>query len=203
MGDPKTIQADTTLHVTMSSEIVIGISGASGVIYGIRLLEVLKMKKDIRVHLILTEPAKQITGMETHYSIPDIEALADHIWGEREFTAPIASGSYKTCGMVIAPCSMKTLSSIANGYSETLMGRAADICLKEDRKLILVPRETPLSLIDLENMVKVRRAGAAVLPACAGLYPRPQTVDEMINFVVGRVLDLLDIEHDLYTRWKE
>ena len=104
--------------------------------------------------------------------------------------------------MVVIPCSMKTLAGIANGFSDTLIGRSADICLKEDRRLVLVPRETPLSLIDLENMVKVRRAGAAVLPACPGLYPKPQSVDEMINFVVGRVLDLLDIEHGLYCRWK-
>lgn len=185
----------------MNSEIVIGISGASGVIYGIRLLEELKKNEDVIVHLIISEPAKQIIGIETEYRVSDVEALADHIWKNNEFTASIASGSHKTCGMVIVPCSMKTLASIANGFSDTLIGRAADICLKEDRRLVLVPRETPLSLIDLENMVKVRSAGAAVLPACPGLYPKPQTVDEMIDFVAGRVLDLLDVEHDLYKRW--
>ena len=186
----------------MKHELVVGISGASGVIYGIRLLEVLKENKDITVHLVVSEPAKQIIGIETDYSIPGVEAMADHVWNEREFTAPIASGSHKTAGMVVIPCSMKTLAGIANGFSDTLIGRAADICLKEDRRLVLVPRETPLSLIDLENMVKVRQAGAAVLPACPGFYPKPQSVDEMINFVVGRVLDLLDIEHRLYRRWE-
>lgn len=186
----------------MSSEIVIGISGASGVIYGIRLLEVLKKRDDYIVHLVISKPGKQVIGIETEYPVADVEALADYVWCEHEFTAPIASGSHRTDGMVIVPCSMKTLSGIANGFSDTLIGRAADICLKEDRRLILVPRETPLSLIDLENMVRVRRAGAAVLPACPGLYPRPATVAEMVDFIVGRVLDLLDIEHELYRRWK-
>ena len=186
----------------MKHDLVVGISGASGVIYGIRLLEVLKEKSDITVHLVVSEPAKQIIGIETDYSIPGVEAMADHLWNEREFTAPIASGSHKTAGMVVVPCSMKTLAGIANGFSDTLIGRCADICLKEDRRLVLVPRETPLSLIDLENMVKVRRSGAAVLPACPGLYPKPHSVDEMIDFVVGRVLDLLDVEHGLYRRWK-
>ncbi len=186
----------------MNREIVVGISGASGVIYGIRLIEVLKEIENISTHLIISEPGKQVIGIETEYSVNDVEALADHVWGEREFTAPVASGSHRTNGMVVVPCSMKTLSGIANGFSDNLMGRAADICLKEDRRLILVPRETPLSLIDLENMVRVRRAGAAVLPACPGLYPNPQTVTEMIDFVVGRVLDLLDVEHELYRRWE-
>ncbi len=186
----------------MKHELVVGISGASGVIYGIRLLEVLKENTDITVHLVVSEPAKQIIGIETDHSITDVEAMADHLWNEREFTAPIASGSHKTAGMVVVPCSMKTLAGIANGFSDTLIGRSADICLKEDRRLVLVPRETPLSLIDLENMVKVRRAGAAVLPACPGFYPKPQSVDEMIDFIVGRVLDLLNIEHGLYHRWE-
>lgn len=185
----------------MTSEIVIGISGASGTIYGIRLLEELKKKRNIKVHLILSETAKQLIEIETDHSVAEVETLADHVWGDRDFTAPIASGSHRTKGMVVIPCSMKTLSAIANGFSNTLIGRAADICLKEDRKLILVPRETPLSLIDLENMVKAKRAGASVMPACPGLYPRPGSVDEMIDFMVGRALDLLDIEHQLFKRW--
>jgi 4-hydroxy-3-polyprenylbenzoate decarboxylase len=185
----------------MNREMVVGISGASGALYGIRLLKVLGEKEDIFIHLIISEPAKQLIRIETDYSIAKIEALADYVWRDQDFTAPIASGSHKTFGMVIAPCSMKTLAAIANGFSDTLIGRAADICLKEDRKLVLVPRETPLSLVDLENMVKVRRAGASVLPACPGLYPKPQTVEEMIDFVVGRVLDVMEIEHTLYTRW--
>lgn len=186
----------------MKHELVVGISGASGVIYGIRLLEVLRENTDITVHLVVSGPAKQIIGIETDYSISDVEAMADHLWNEREFTAPIASGSHKTTGMVVIPCSMKTLAGISNGLSDTLIGRSAGICLKEDRRLVLVPRETPLSLIDLENMVKVRRAGAAVLPACPALYPKPQSLDEMIDFIVGRALDLFNIDHRLYRRWE-
>jgi len=186
----------------MNHEIVIGISGASGVIYGIRLLEVLQEKDQVITHLIISKPAKQIIGIETDYSIADIGSLADHVWDEQEFTAPVASGSYKTSAMVVVPCSMKTLAGIASGFSDTLIIRAAGICLKEDRKLILVPRETPLSLIDLENMVRVRKSGAFVMPACPGLYPKPGSMGEMIDFMVGRVLDLLDFEHDLYKRWK-
>ena len=179
-----------------------GISGASGVIYGIRLLQVLKENTHSTIHLIVSEPAKQIIGIETDYSITDVEAMADKVWDDSDFTAPIASGSYKTAGMAVVPCSMKTLAGIANGFSDTLIGRCADICLKEDRRLVLVPRETPLSLIDLENMVQVRRAGASVLPACPGLYPKPQSIDEIIDFIVGRVLDVLDIELELFRRWK-
>lgn len=190
-----------SLFTPMKQIIVVGISGASGTIYGIRLLEELK-RKDVEVHLILSENAKKLIEIETSYSTAGVEVLADHVWGSTEFTAPIASGSYRTNAMVIAPCSMKTLSGIAHGFSDTLIGRAAEICLKEDRKLILVPRETPLSLIDLENMVKARLAGASVMPACPGFYPRPQSVDEMIDFVVGRVMDLLGIEHTLYRRWE-
>ena len=187
--------------LTMNHEIVIGISGASGVIYGIRLLEVLQEKDQLITHLVISRSANQIIGIETDYLIADIESLADHVWGEHEFTAPVASGSHKTFAMVVVPCSMKTLAGIANGLSDTLIGRAADICLKEDRKLILVPRETPLSLIDLENMVRVRKSGASVMPACPGMYTKPRSVDEMVDFIVGRVLDLLDLEHDLYKRW--
>ena len=186
----------------MNREMVIGISGASGAVYGIRLLEVLNDARHHTVHLIISEPAQQLITIETDYSLADVEALADYVWKDDEFTAPIASGSHRTYGMIIAPCSMKTLAAIAHGFSHTLIARAADICLKEDRKLVLVPRETPLSLIDLENMVLARRAGASVLPACPGLYPKPETVDDMIDFVVGRVLDLMGIEHSLYTRWK-
>jgi 4-hydroxy-3-polyprenylbenzoate decarboxylase len=186
----------------MNREIVIGISGASGVIYGIRLLEVLEKDKEIITHLIISGPARQIISIETDYDAVDVESLADHVWGEYEFTAPVASGSYRTLAMVVVPCSMKTLAGIANGLSDTLIGRAADICLKEDRKLIVVPRETPLSLIDLENMVRVRKAGATVMPASPGLYPKPRSVDEMVDFMVGRVLDLLGMDHELYKRWK-
>lgn len=181
-------------------EIVIGISGASGVQYGIRLLEVLS--KDHEAHLVISEQAAQLIAIETSYTVEDVKALASHVYDNNDFTAVIASGSSTFDCMLIAPCSMKTLASIATGVSDTLIGRAADICLKEDRKLILVTRETPLSLVHLENMVKARQAGAIVMPACPAFYPRPQSVDDMVNFIAGRALDLIGVRHTLYKRWK-
>lgn len=181
-------------------EITVGISGASGVQYGIRLLEVLA-EKGIKTHLILTDAAKQIMEIETDYTPSDVENLATWSYSQEDFSAPIASGSYRTAGMVIAPCSMKTLGAIANGVSDTLITRAADVCLKEERKLILMTRETPLNLIHLENMVRAKKAGASILPACPGFYSRPKTLEDLINIMVGRVLDLLGIENDIYERW--
>jgi len=181
-------------------EIVIGISGASGVQYGIRLLQVL-CTMNTKTHLVITKAAKQIIRIETDLSVPEVENLASNVYSENEFTAPIASGSHRFDGMVVAPCSMKTLGSIANGISDTLLTRTADVCLKEGRKLILMTRETPLSQIHLENMLKLQQAGAVVLPACPAFYSRPGTVDELIDFMVGRTLDLLGIKNELYRRW--
>lgn len=180
-------------------EIVIGISGASGVQYGIRLLDVLKNHE---THLIISETAKQIIEIETNYSADDIAKLASHVYAHDGLAANIASGSRKFDAMVIAPCSMKTLGAIANGISDTLITRIADICLKEGRKLILVPRETPLSLVHLRNMVKAKEAGAIILPACPGFYSRPKNVSDVIDFILGRILDVLGIEHELYERWE-
>ncbi|MDD3042828.1 MAG: UbiX family flavin prenyltransferase [Methanosarcinaceae archaeon] len=182
-------------------EIIVGISGASGVRYGIRILEALA-EKDIKTHLVLTEAAKQIIELETDYSPEEVEKLATWTHAPGDFTAPIASGSYKTEGMIIAPCSMKTLGTIANGIGDTLLARAADVCLKEERKLVLMPRETPLNLIHLENLVKAKKAGASILPACPGFYSRPETLDEIIDSMAGRALDLLGIENDLVRRWE-
>ncbi len=187
----------------MNSEIIIGISGASGVQYGIRLLETLKRIKGVETHLVISESAKELIGIETEYSIRDVEQLADHVYGDDNFTAPIASGSHKTKGMIVAPCSMKTLASIAVGMSDTLISRAADVCLKEKRPLVLMVRETPLNLIHIENMERAIKAGASILPACPAFYPKPKTLDEIIDFMAGRALDLLNIEHNLYKRWRE
>lgn len=181
-------------------EITVGISGASGVQYGIRLLEILA-EKGIKTHLILTDAAKQIMEIETDYTLSDVEKLATWSYPQKDFSAPVASGSYKTAGMVIAPCSMKTLGAVANGISDTLITRAADVCLKEERKLILMTRETPLNLIHLENMVRAKKAGASILPACPGFYSRPKTLEDLIDIMVGRALDLLGIENDIYERW--
>jgi 4-hydroxy-3-polyprenylbenzoate decarboxylase len=180
-------------------EIVVGISGASGIGYGIRLLQVLQ---GCIIHLVITDSAKKIIKVETDISPQDVEDLADFVYAEDDFTAPIASGSYCFDAMVIIPCSMKTLAQVASGLSDNLIGRSAEICLKERRRLVLVPRETPLSLIQLKNMVSVTEAGAIVLPACPAFYSRPQRLEDLIDVMVGRVLDLIGVENNLYPRWK-
>ncbi|MFB3764438.1 MAG: UbiX family flavin prenyltransferase [Methanotrichaceae archaeon] len=180
-------------------EIVVGISGASGVVYGIRLLQVLQ---GCVTHLILSDSARKIIEIETDLTPEDIEDLADHVYASDDFTAPIASGSHHVDAMVVVPCSMGTLSGIASGSSNTLITRAADVCLKEKRRLILIPRETPLSLVQLKNMVSVSEAGAIVLPACPAFYSRPGTIGDMVDVLVGRVLDLLGLENNLYGRWR-
>lgn len=185
----------------MNNEIIIGISGASGVQYGIRLLESLKRMSGFETHLVISEAAKQLIRIETDLSVRDVEHLSDHVYGDDDFTASIASGSHRSKGMIIAPCSTKTLASIAIGMSDTLISRAADVCLKEKRPLILMVRETPLNLIHIENMGRAIRAGASILPASPAFYPKPGSIDELIDFMVGRALDLLNIEHDLYKRW--
>lgn len=182
-------------------EIVVGISGASGAAYGIRLLQVLREKGCI-THLVITDSAAKIIEIETDFLLKDVQDLAGHVYAPRDFAAPIASGSHLFHAMVVIPCSMGTLSAIACGSSDTLITRAADVCLKEKRRLIIVPRETPLSLVGLRNMVAAAEAGAVVLPACPAFYSKPQSLDDLVDVLVGRVLDLLGIENDLYRRWK-
>ncbi len=182
-------------------EIVIGISGASGSAYGIKLLEILA-ETDIMTHLVITKAAKQIMDIETNYDISYVKGLADAVYDENDFTAPVASGSHRFNGMIVAPCSMKTLGEIAGGMSDNLLGRVADVCLKEKRKLIMMPRETPLNQIHLENMLKLERAGGIILPACPGFYSKPKTIDDLVNSMAGRALDLMGIDNDVYKRWK-
>jgi len=182
-------------------EIVVGISGASGAAYAIRLLQVLREKGNI-IHLVITESAARIIEIETDHQLKEIQDLADHVYSPRDFGAPIASGSHLFDGMVVIPCSMGTLSGIACGSSDTLITRAASVCLKEKRRLIIVPRETPLGLVELRNMVATAEAGAVVLPACPAFYSRPENMDDLVNVLVGRVLDLLGVENDLYRRWQ-
>lgn len=182
-------------------ELIIGICGASGISYGVRLLEILN-RSDILTHLIISEGARAVIRAETDTDPSEIEALADFVYDENDLAAPIASGSYPTGGMIIAPCSMKTLGQIAAGISGNLLVRAADVCLKEERKLILMTRETPLSLIHLENMVKAKQAGASILPASPGFYSRPKTIDDLLNIMAGRALDLAGVENSVYERWK-
>jgi 4-hydroxy-3-polyprenylbenzoate decarboxylase len=180
--------------------LVIGVTGSSGIVYGIRMLEVLK-RCNIDIHLIMTEWAKKCLTLETDFDLNYVKSLAGHYSEDSNMAASVSSGTYKTDGMIIIPCSMKTLSSIANGYEETLVARAAGVTIKESRKMVIVPRETPLTSIHLENMLKLARIGITILPAMPGFYNKPKNVDDLINHVVGKCLDQFDIEHDLFKRW--
>ncbi len=187
---------------TRSDRIVIGFSGASGIIYGIRLLEILH-SINIQTYLIISEWAKKNIEIETDKNLEYVKSLSSINYENFKLDASVSSGSFLHDGMVIVPCSMKSLSSIANGYDDTLISRAASVTLKESRKLILVPRETPLSRIHLENMIKLHDAGAIILPAMPGFYHRPSTIDEIVDHLVGKILDQLKIKHDIFTRWKD
>ncbi|MCC7164862.1 MAG: UbiX family flavin prenyltransferase [Anaerolineae bacterium] len=186
-----------------TERLVIGVSGASGVIYAIRLLQVLREVESIETHLVISNSAKQTVSLETDYTVEYVEALARRVYRFNDVAAAISSGSFKTRGMVVIPCSMKTLSSIAHSFGENLLSRAADVTLKEQRRLVLVPRETPLHLGHLRLLSTVAELGAVIMPPMPAFYHRPQTLDDIVNQTVNRVLDLLDIElpHDLFTRW--
>jgi 4-hydroxy-3-polyprenylbenzoate decarboxylase len=183
-------------------KIIVGISGSTGALYGIRLLEVLRQHPDIETHLIMSNPAKQTIVLETHYTVEQVEALADRVHRINDIAAPLSSGSFKTDGMVVIPCSIKTLSAIANSYDDNLLVRAADVTLKERRRLVLVARETPLHLGHLRLMTQVVEMGAILAPPMPAFYHHPQTIDDLVNQTVGRVLDLLGIDQeDLFKRW--
>jgi len=181
--------------------LVIAITGCSGVIYGVRLLEVCR-KLGVETDLIVSQAAEKLLKLELGKNVEDIRKLAARNYPQDDLAAPLASGSVKTDGMVIAPCSMKTLGAIASGIADNLITRAADVTLKEGRPLVLVPRETPLNLIHLENMVRLKLAGATILPAMPGFYHKPKEISEMVDFIVGKILDALGVEHKLYRRWQ-
>ena len=181
-------------------KIVLGISGASGVIYGIRILQSLK---DEEVYLIISENAKKIIEFETNYKVEDIKKLAKRYYDNSNLDYDISSGSNKFDYMVIAPCSMSTLGKIANGIADTLITRVAAVALKEHRNVILVPRETPLSTIVLENMYKLSKSGVIILPASPPFYIKPKRVEDMVNYIAGKVLDIMGIRHDLYKPYRE
>ena len=194
--------------------IALGVTGASGVQYSFRLLEVL-LQSGHEVHLMISKAARVVCGMETDLSLParasDMRILLEevydaadeqlHVYGEDEWTAPVASGSNDIDAMVVCPCSMGALSAIACGASNNLLERAADVMLKERKKLVLVPRETPYSVIHLENMLKLSRIGAVIVDANPGFYNYPETIDDLVDFVVAKVLDQLGVEHTLQPRW--
>lgn len=184
----------------MPERIVVGVSGSSGSVLGIRFLELSK-KLGLETHLIITETAKKLIEHETSYKVEDVENLASKVYDNADLFAPISSGSFQTKGMVVIPCSMKTLGGIASGYSDKLLLRAADVCLKERRKLILVTREAPLSLIHIDNMRKVTLAGGIILPPVITMYSKPKNIEEMVDHIMGKVLDSLGIENRIYKRW--
>ena len=187
----------------MKQRLIVGISGASGAIYGIRLLEILQKLPEIDTLLIISKAAKRTIVLETDYKVDQVEKLANEVLPDHDIAASVSSGSYKTSGMVVIPCSIKTLSGIANSYADNLLVRAADVVLKEQRKLVLVLRETPLHLGHTQLMTRSIEIGATLLPAMPAFYHRPSTIDDLINQTVNRALDQFDIElpDDLFERW--
>ena len=181
--------------------LIIGITGASGAIYGIRLLEVLSTNKEVETHLIISEAGEEIIKHETDWGLKKVRALADACYEVSDIGSRLSSGSFKRDGMVIAPCSMKTLSALANSYTDNLIARSADITLKERKRLVLLARETPLHLGHLRNMVKLTEMGAIVFPPVPAFYHKPQTIKDLIDYTIGRVLDIFDIKHNLLPRW--
>jgi 4-hydroxy-3-polyprenylbenzoate decarboxylase len=182
------------------ARIVVGISGASGIAYGVRVLELLRKAK-IESHLVMTRSAVVTLAYETNLKVSEVEKLASVVHSNTDIGATIASGSFKTLGMIVAPCSVKTLSAIATGYTDSLLARAADVTLKERRRLVLMVRETPLHLGHLRTMAAVTEAGAIVFPPVPAFYARPKTLDEMVDHTVGRVLDLFDLDTGTVRRW--
>jgi len=184
----------------MPKRIVVGISGASGVTYGVRLLSALK-ETDYETHLIISKSGELNIEIETDYNPADVKAMADYVYDHKNVAASLASGSFLTAGMVVVPCTVKTLSGIANSYNENLLVRAADVTLKEKRKLVLVVRETPLHKGHLRLMTMAADMGAHILPPVPSFYHMPKTIDDIIDQTIGKIFDFMGIEHDLFRRW--
>jgi 4-hydroxy-3-polyprenylbenzoate decarboxylase len=184
----------------MTKRIVIGISGASGVIYGVRMLELLK-ETDFETHLIISESGRLNIEIETGYKPRDVEAMADFVYDHKDMAASLSSGSFLTEGMVVIPCTVKSLSGIANSYNENLLVRAADVTLKEKRKLVLVVRETPLHIGHLRLMTLAAEMGAHLVPPVPSFYHQPETIEDIIDQTIGKIFDYFGIEHDLFRRW--
>lgn len=182
-------------------KLIVAVTGASSVVLAKKLLKVLERKK-VGTHLIISNAAKKVMKHE-EISSSELEKLASKVYGANEIDARIASGSFKTDGMVVIPCSMKTLGGLASGYSKNLILRAGDVCLKQERKLVIVPRETPFNYIHLKNMLTLKEAGATILPPNLAFYFNPENLEDMINFIVGKILDVFEIEHDLYSSWSK
>ncbi len=181
--------------------LIIGITGATGAIYGIRLLEVLAAKKDIETHLVISDAGELNIKHETDWETEAIKKLADSYYDINDIGARLASGSFKRDGMIVAPCSMKTLSALANSYTQNLLIRAGDVTLKERKKLVLLVRETPLHIGHIRNMERLSEMGAIIMPPVPAFYHRPKTIQDIIDHTIGKVLDIFDIEHNLFERW--
>lgn len=182
--------------------LVVAITGASGAIYGIRLLEVLKKAPDVQTHLVISESAVRTIEYETSYKVADVMKLAHHCYDNKDIGASLASGSFRRDGMIVIPCSIKTMGALAHSYSENLIIRAGDVTLKERKRLVLVVRETPLHLGHLRSMVQLTEMGAVIMPPVTNFYSKPKTIDDLVNHIVGRALDLFGIDHALVKRWK-
>jgi 4-hydroxy-3-polyprenylbenzoate decarboxylase len=182
-------------------KLIVGISGATGATYGIRLLEVLHRREGFETHLIITEMGKATITMETDYTVQAVEKLATHVYNIKDLAASISSGSYRTDGMIVAPCSVKTLSSVARCANDNLLTRAADVTLKERRKLVLLFRETPLHAMHCQLMLQATQAGAIVMPPAPAFYMRPQTISDLVDQTVARVLDFWNLDFGLIKRW--
>jgi 4-hydroxy-3-polyprenylbenzoate decarboxylase len=199
--EPGEDHATTADPRASAARLVVGISGASGSIYGIRLLEVLRDVPGLETHLIVSRAAKRTLVEETDYAVRDVEALATRVYDDRDIGAALASGSFRTAGMVVAPCSIKTLSALANCHADTLIARAGDVTLKEGRPLIVVVRETPLHVGHLRQMLALAETGAVILPPVPAFYHRPKTIRDLVDHTVSRVLDRLGIAHGLAPEW--
>ena len=187
---------------SVQMRLIIAVTGASGVIYSKRLLEVLK-EKNVEVHLIFSNASEKLIDHELNTTKDELKKFATKTYKEDDFYSPLASGSFLTDGMIVIPCSTKTVAGIAHGYSENLILRAADVTLKENRKLILVPRETPLNAVHLRNQLELAMQGVVILPAMPAFYHKPKKIEDLVDFIVGKVLDSIGIHHNLFERWSK
>ncbi len=187
----------------MKKRIIVGLTGASGVIYGIRTLMHLRAMEDVETHLVMSEGAVVNIRIETDHAIDEVSKLADVVHRPENLAASISSGSFKTDGMIVIPCSIKSLSAIVHSFADNLLARAADVCLKEKRKLVLVVRETPLHKGHLEMMVKAADLGAMILPPTPAFYHKPKSIEDLIDQTVGKAFDYFELEHQLFRRWGE
>jgi len=188
--------------MTARPRLVVGISGSSGPQFGVALLRTLRQLGTVETHLVVSQGARTTIPLETDLTVKDVEGLADVVNDPSDLGAAISSGSFLTIGMVVIPCSMKTLAAVAGGHSGDLLSRAADVTLKERRRLVLVPRETPLSLVHLRNMVAVTEAGGVILPPVPAFYHRPASIEDLLQHTAGKVLDQFGIEHHAFQRWE-